>query len=57
MVSLVANKTTRLARRTARADGCMGSCGSELPHRVPVSWSARVNHLNCQSRITPHPDK
>jgi len=57
VVSLVANKTTRLARRTARADGCMGSCGSELPHRVPVSWSARVNHLNCQSRITPHPDK
>ena len=57
MVSNVANKTTRSARRMARADGSMGSCGSKLPHRVPVSWSARLNHLNCQSRIPPHPDK
>jgi len=57
VVSNEANKTTRSARRMARADGSMGSRRSELPHRVPVSWSARVNHLNCQSRFPPHADK
>ena len=56
MVSNVASMTTRSARRMARADGSMVSCGFELPHRVPVSWLARVNHLNCQSRTPPHPD-
>jgi len=57
VVSNVASKTTSSARRMARADGSMVSCGSELPHRAPVSWLARVKHLKCQSRIPPHPDK